>query len=330
MIVKNEEKNIARCLECLAPLMDEMIIVDTGSTDRTKEIARHYTERIYDFSWCDDFAKARNAAVQKATMDYIYIADADELLDETNIHRFWQMKQVLLPEIDIVQMKYTNQLEFGTTYNYDVEYRPKLYKRLRPVEFIDPIHETVRIDPIIYDSEIEIIHKPHESHKERDFAMIQTIIKRGDVISKKLHNMYAKELYIAGEEKDFVKAFDFFQKTFSDPTRGMDELTDAICIVTHVYRLKKDIANFFKYCLKNIATQPCSEVCYELGEYYFEKQDMNEAIIWYYNGAFESESHLSIKYSKELPLKRLIQCYELLGDSDNAKQYSEMLKQIEE
>ena len=60
MIVKNEEAVLARCLDSLRGLMDEIIIVDTGSTDNTKEIALKYTDKVYDFSWGDDFAAARN------------------------------------------------------------------------------------------------------------------------------------------------------------------------------------------------------------------------------------------------------------------------------
>ena len=86
--------------------MDEIIIVDTGSTDSTKEIAARYTDKIYDFSWCDDFAAARNFSFSKATQEYIYAPDADEVLDETNRRRFMMLKAALLPEIEIVQMKY--------------------------------------------------------------------------------------------------------------------------------------------------------------------------------------------------------------------------------
>ena len=60
MIVKNEERVLERCLNSIADLMDEIIIVDTGSTDRTKEIASNYTDKIYDFEWVNDFSKARN------------------------------------------------------------------------------------------------------------------------------------------------------------------------------------------------------------------------------------------------------------------------------
>lgn len=81
MIVKNEEEVLDRCLSSIADLMDEIIIVDTGSTDRTKEIARRYTSKIYDFTWTGNFADARNYSFSKASAQYIYCADADEVLD---------------------------------------------------------------------------------------------------------------------------------------------------------------------------------------------------------------------------------------------------------
>ena len=68
MIVKNEEAVLKDCLDSLQALMDEIIIVDTGSVDRTKEIAARFTDKVYDFVWVDDFAAARNFAFSKATM----------------------------------------------------------------------------------------------------------------------------------------------------------------------------------------------------------------------------------------------------------------------
>ena len=133
MIVKNEEKILKRCLDSLIDIADEFIIIDTGSTDNTKQIAYEYTDKVYDYKWINDFADARNFSFSKASMDYIYSADADEVLDETNLKRFLDLKRVMLPEVEIVQMLYANQLQYGTTYNFEKEYRPKLFKRLREI-----------------------------------------------------------------------------------------------------------------------------------------------------------------------------------------------------
>ena len=87
MIVKNEAAILSRCLDSVCDLMDEIIIVDTGSTDDTKAVAAKYTDRIYDFAWNNDFSAARNFSFSLANMDYIYAPDADEILDEENRKR---------------------------------------------------------------------------------------------------------------------------------------------------------------------------------------------------------------------------------------------------
>ena len=97
MIVKNEERVLARCLDSVADLVDEIIIVDTGSTDATKEIAARYTEQIYDLVWQDDFAAARNFSFSKASMDYIYTHDAAEVLDDEIRQAFRKLQAALLP-----------------------------------------------------------------------------------------------------------------------------------------------------------------------------------------------------------------------------------------
>ncbi|BBH23919.1 hypothetical protein Back11_52640 [Paenibacillus baekrokdamisoli] len=82
MIVKNEERTLARCLESVQGLVDEIIIVDTGSTDTTKEIAKKYEAKLYDFTWVNDFSVARNESLQKATGKWILILDADEYMQK--------------------------------------------------------------------------------------------------------------------------------------------------------------------------------------------------------------------------------------------------------
>ncbi|TAL68441.1 MAG: glycosyltransferase [Bacteroidetes bacterium] len=81
MIVKNEEGTLPGCLESVRDVVDEIVIVDTGSTDRTKEIAKKYKAKIYDFEWIDDFAAARNEALKNSTGEWILYLDADERLD---------------------------------------------------------------------------------------------------------------------------------------------------------------------------------------------------------------------------------------------------------
>jgi glycosyltransferase involved in cell wall biosynthesis len=84
MIVKNEENNIQRALMSVKPLVDEMIVVDTGSTDRTKELASAIGAKVYDFKWTDSFADARNFALSKATSALVLILDADEVISPSD------------------------------------------------------------------------------------------------------------------------------------------------------------------------------------------------------------------------------------------------------
>lgn len=327
MIVKDEEEKLPRCLTSLASLVDEIIIVDTGSVDDTKSIASRYTDKVYDFAWTNDFSAARNFAITKATCDYIYMADADEVMDEENQIKFGQLKQALLPEVDIVQMKYSNQLEYGSVYNFDEEYRPKLFKRVREFYYIDPIHETLQVDPVIYDSEVVILHKPHESHASRDFMHFQAAIRRGERLSKRILNMYVKELYIAGTSQDFKDANQYFEQVLLEPNRSVEELTDVFLVLAHNAREAHDLERFFKYTMNLMSIGATSELCYELGEYYYERYDYREASIWFYNAAFETECTLSTKYKGVLVLDRLADCYSALGDVTNAMEYRNLAKE---
>ncbi|MEG0689319.1 MAG: glycosyltransferase family 2 protein, partial [Hungatella sp.] len=82
MIARNEERCLERCLKSVQGLVDEIILVDTGSTDRTKEIAASYGAKLYEFVWRDDFSAARNYALDQSDADWNLILDADEYLTE--------------------------------------------------------------------------------------------------------------------------------------------------------------------------------------------------------------------------------------------------------
>lgn len=321
MIVKNESGVLARCLSSYQAVMDEIIVIDTGSTDNTKEIARQFTDLVYDFAWTGSFSDARNYSFSKATKEYIFCADADEVLDAPNRERFFLLKQALLPEIDIVQMYYANQFSNNTIYNFDKEYRPKLYKRIRHFVWEGDIHEAVRLDPVIYDSDVEITHLPQGSHAKRDLAAFVRMQQNGIRLDKRLHDIYAKELMIAGEEEDFIRAIPTFSESMEDERRSADELKEAACILARAYRLKQDLPLFFKYAMKAVALDGCSEICMELGTYYRSTGDLPEAILWYYNAAFETECILKLEIKTSDALLALADCYEALGEHEIAESY---------
>ena len=220
MIIKNEEKLLKRCLDSYRPICDEIVIVDTGSTDRTKEIAAGYTDLIYDYPWNNDFAAARNFAFSKANCDYIFSADADEVLDEENRQAFRKLKAALLPEVEIVQMKYHTVTDYNTVLNAKMEYRPKLFKRLRTFTWIDPVHETVRLDPVVFDSDIVISHMPENLHSKRDFSIFTKAIAGDGGLSDKLQRMYAMELYKTGDILDLMDACPYFLRIYETESQA--------------------------------------------------------------------------------------------------------------
>ncbi len=321
MIVKNEERVLARCLESIRDLMDEIIIVDTGSQDRTKEIAAEYTDKIYDFPWTGNFSEARNFAFSRAGGDYIYSADADEVVDETNREKFRMLKQTLLPQVEIVQMYYGNQLAHGTVYNFNRELRPKLFKRLRTFEWIERVHETVRLLPVVFDSDIEITHLPQTNHSARDLKIFDDMAARGEAFSPRLLNMYARELLICGDGDALRKAERYFTQIADSEETGPEQMKEALCVVVRAARSRGDFIKMFRYAMKDVASDGVSEVCFELGEFYLERKEYTEAAVWFFNAAYETQSVLNIHCGGDWPLKRLAMCYEIMENEEQAEYY---------
>ena len=305
MIVKNEGTVLARCLEGLKDIADEIVIVDTGSTDDTKKVASAYTSLIYDFRWVDDFSAARNFAFSKCTCDYIYSADADEVLEPGEAQKFLKLKEALDGSVDIVQFYYANQLEYNTAYNYDRELRPKLYKRLRTFLWEGEVHEQVRLDPVIYDSDIEILHKPTSLHSGRDFAIFLKNLEKTGSLEPRLLDMYLRELAVSGEDSDFADALPYMKKAIEQESDA-DRIRCELYAAMRGSRVLKDEDSFMKYALRSLALgKVCSECAFELGEYYRGCSDTDEATIWYYNAAKETEPLLDHRFRDEYPLPYL-------------------------
>ncbi len=105
MIVKNEEKHIEKCLNSAKNFVDEIIIVDTGSSDKTREIAKKFTDKIFEFNWVNDFSKARNFSISKASSDWILVLDGDETIEEID---FKKLKALIETENDAAYMIHRN------------------------------------------------------------------------------------------------------------------------------------------------------------------------------------------------------------------------------
>ncbi|WP_336762400.1 glycosyltransferase [Paenibacillus sp. USHLN196] len=137
MIVKNEEKVLERCLESVQNIVNEIIIVDTGSTDSTLDIARNYTDKIYFFEWVNDFSAARNESIKHATSDYILILDADEYLDENA-----DFEKDLLHSCDYYSFNISNQMGLGMSFNHTAV---RLFKRSLGLIYENRLHEHLNI-----------------------------------------------------------------------------------------------------------------------------------------------------------------------------------------
>ncbi|QAT50705.1 glycosyltransferase family 2 protein [Caproiciproducens sp. NJN-50] len=175
MIVKNEEKTLDRCLSSLKPLMEavesELIITDTGSTDRTVKIAEKYTDHIIHFQWCDDFSAARNTGLKAARGEWFMFLDGDEWFEDTNelIDFFTSGECDRYGSASYIQRNYNNF--DGKRYN-DF-HAMRVYRVYQGIRFVNVIHENIpAVKPIKFVNDYVhhygyIFHCEAEKRKKR-------------------------------------------------------------------------------------------------------------------------------------------------------------------
>ena len=144
MIVKDEEKVIERCLNTVVDIVDEIIIVDTGSQDSTKEKVKKYKADIYDFPWKDDFAEARNFAFSKARMDYILWLDADDVLEKEDQEKLKLLKENLNNTVDVISMMYVLSTDENNNPVVSLR-RNRIVKRKNNYIWIGKVHEYLEV-----------------------------------------------------------------------------------------------------------------------------------------------------------------------------------------
>lgn len=158
MIVKDEEDVLARCLESAADTADEIIIVDTGSADATKEIARRYTDKVYDFAWTDDFSAARNFSFSKAEMEYCMWLDADDILLEADRAALLDLKRTLDPAADVVMLRYHAAFDADgkPTLSY---YRERIVRNSPEFRWAGAVHEAITPSGVVVYGDAAVSHR---------------------------------------------------------------------------------------------------------------------------------------------------------------------------
>lgn len=140
MIVKDEEKLLEKCLNPIKTKFDEIIIVDTGSKDNTKDIAKKFTKNVYDLKWNDDFSKARNFSISKATKDWILVLDPDEKIEKGDLIK---LKKVISSNKDVIGHRLIQQTYYNDKIT-SIRGICRIFKNNNKIRFAYPIHETVR------------------------------------------------------------------------------------------------------------------------------------------------------------------------------------------
>ena len=194
MIVKNEEDVIARCLDSVSRCVDEIIIADTGSSDRTKEICRDFTDKIFDFEWTDDFSAARNFSFSKATGDYLMWLDADDVVSSENIGLLKELKKTLAQKNpDVVMCRYVTSFDENGTPLFSF-FRERLLKRTANFKWEGFIHECISPRGNIIYSDFTVHHKKERGAGDRNLRIFQKKISQGVKLDARNTFYYGREL----------------------------------------------------------------------------------------------------------------------------------------
>lgn len=171
IIARNEEKMLRRCLLSVKDA-DEIVVVDTGSEDGTKEVAREFTDKVYDFEWCDDFAAARNFAKSKCANSYILSIDADEVLAVPFLNVKKWLCGALPAYIDV-------KIDYPSLYLY----APRLFKNVVTIRWEGKAHNYINVWEKWRKSNITILGSFSPSHRrdpDRSYRILTKEVENGE------------------------------------------------------------------------------------------------------------------------------------------------------
>lgn len=190
MIVKNEEDTLDRCLKSAEGIADEIIIVDTGSTDATVEISKKYTDKIYYFQWINDFSAARNFSISKASGDWILILDGDDEVSKKSKDKIKELTND--KSVDVYLFNTLNVMDENNRENIVINQNPRLFQNKPGYRYEGEVHNQlisiigkvnpdrvikyVPIDIYHYGYTKEVINK--QNKRERNMKILQTQLNK--------------------------------------------------------------------------------------------------------------------------------------------------------
>ncbi len=228
LIVKNEEETLDRVLKCLT-FADEIIVVDTGSTDNSINIAKKYTDKVYQFKWINDFSAARNYAISKATKDYFMWLDADDVIEKEDQKKLAILKNNISDE-NIILLPYIIKYN-DTKMSF---YRERIIKN-KGNYFVGKVHEVIPLKGKLNYVNIPIYHQKVKSNeKERNLKIYQELIKEHELDQREQY-YYARELFDNGYYDDAEIAF---KKFLSLSSANVINKSEACLKLAQIYSFK--------------------------------------------------------------------------------------------
>lgn len=284
MIVRDEEANLPACLESVRDLVDEMVIVDTGSTDRTRAIAQSYGARVFDFAWNDNFADARNESLRHATGDWIFWLDADERLDPTNRELFRRLL-AQLPDAGVVYlMKQWSPQHASGGPELAVD-QARFFRRLPGVTWQYRLHE--QIMPSLQKAgakrvvtDIVIQHLGYQDPAlrlrklGRNLRILETELSLQPDDPFTLFNMGGTCLEMGDQEK----AVTHLERCLEKSPAGASILPKVFVLLSQCHRMASRLHKALERCEEGRKRFPNSpEVCFEEGLVHLARRDSASA-----------------------------------------------------
>lgn len=328
MIVKNEEKVLGRCLKSIKEAVDEIVIVDTGSSDRTKEIAAAYTDKIYDHEWKNDFADARNAALAKGTKQYLMWLDADDVMTDAEVRKFQELKERMTGQEDIVMMKYAAGFdeEGNPAFEY---YRERLMKNTGKFWFEGAVHEAVTPAGRILYEEITVEHRKEKggTDPDRNLRIYETMIKEKGQLDARGTFYYGMELFYHGNYEKAASVFtDFLQRGDGWSENKIEACRKCGLCLEQLGRWEEALRMLFGAFAY---AAPRGEICCEAGRILSGQKKYEEAVYWYERAltscpAEEKGGFFQKEYYGYVPCIGLCVCYDRMGNRKLSEEYNDM------